>query len=92
MIGTVFMTGDWWYEAFAVPWLATVAPVVFETGAGGRLLVGGLASFALFSIGWAIFGAVSVRALLPRAGSRSRCWSAGSCPVSRSRVPTSTAA
>jgi hypothetical protein len=62
VIGAVFMAGDWWYEAFAVPWLATVAPVVFETGAGGRLLVGGLASFALFAIGWAIFGAASVRA------------------------------
>lgn len=62
VIGTIFMAGDWWYEAFAVPWLAVAAPVVFETGAGGRLLVGGLASFALFSFGWVIFGAATVRA------------------------------
>src|SRR4029453_13037994 len=26
--GSVFMTGDWWYEAFAVPRLAEVAPDV----------------------------------------------------------------
>ena len=68
LIGTVFMAGDWWYEAFVVPWLADVAPVVFETGAGGRLLVGGLASFALFSFGWSLFGAASIRArVFPRA-------------------------
>ena len=68
LVGTIFMTGDWWYEAFAVPWLADVAPSVFETGAGGRLLIGGLASFALFSFGWALFGAASVRArVFPRA-------------------------
>jgi len=62
LVGTVFMAGDWWYEAFAVPWMADVAPVVFETGAGGRLLIGGLASFALFSVGWVIFGVASLRA------------------------------
>jgi hypothetical protein len=68
LIGTMFMAGDWWYEAFAVPWMADVAPVVFETGAGGRLLIGGLASFALFSFGWALFGAASIRArVFPRA-------------------------
>jgi hypothetical protein len=67
LIGTVFMAGDWWYEAFAVPWLADVAPVVFDTGAGGRLLVGGVASFALFAFGWALFGAASIRArVFPR--------------------------
>ena len=26
VIGTVFMAGDWWYEAFAVPWMATSLP------------------------------------------------------------------
>ena len=72
LIGTMFMAGDWWYEAFAVPWLADVAPVVFETGAGGRLLVGGLTSFALFSIGWALFGAASIRARVFPERSRSR--------------------
>jgi hypothetical protein len=53
---------------FRCPWLADAAPVVFETGAGGRLLMGGLSSFALFSLGWVIFGAASLRArVFPRA-------------------------
>jgi hypothetical protein len=68
VIGTVFMAGDWWYEAFAVPWMADVAPVVFETGAAGRLLIGGLTSFFLFGLGWLLFGAATVRAaVFPRA-------------------------
>ena len=41
VIGTMFMTGDWWYEAFAVPRLAEVAPDVVDTFVGGRLLIGG---------------------------------------------------
>jgi heat shock protein HslJ len=68
LTGTVFMAGDWWYEAFAVPWMADVAPVVFQTGAGGPLLLGGLTSFALFALGWVLFGAASLRArVFPRA-------------------------
>jgi uncharacterized membrane-anchored protein YitT (DUF2179 family) len=62
MIGTVFMAGDWWYEAFAVPRLAEVAPDVIDTFVGGRLLVGGVSSFVLFGLGWALFGAVTWRA------------------------------
>lgn len=68
LTGTIVMAGDWWYEAFAVPWMADVAPVVFETGAGGPLLLGGLASFALFALGWGLFGAASIRGgVFPRA-------------------------
>jgi hypothetical protein len=68
LTGTVWMAGDWWYEAFAVPWMADVAPAVFETGAGGPLLAGGLVSFALFALGWVLFGAASLRAkVFPRA-------------------------
>jgi len=63
VIGTMFMTGDWWYEAFAVPRLAEVAPNVV----GGRLIIGGLTSFALFGIGWIMYGAASTRArVIPR--------------------------
>jgi hypothetical protein len=35
---------------------------VFEIGPGGRLLVGGLASFALVGLGWLLFGIASIRA------------------------------
>lgn len=62
IIGIVFMAGDWWYEAFAVPRMAVVAPQVFDTFVGGRLLIGGVSSFVLFGIGWAMFGAASLRA------------------------------
>ena len=67
VLGTVFMTGDWWYEAFAVPRLAEIAPDIVDTFAGGRLIIGGLISFALFGIGWIMYGAASVRArVIPR--------------------------
>ena len=70
IIGTVFMAGDWWYEAFAVPRMAEVAPEAMETFVGGRLLIGGLTSFVLFGIGWILFGAASIRAnVYPRATS-----------------------
>jgi hypothetical protein len=62
ILGTVFMAGDWWYEAFAVPRLAEVAPEVMDTFARSRLLVGGLTSFILFGIGWVLYGIASVRA------------------------------
>ena len=62
LLGTVFMAGDWWYEAFAVPRIAEVAPDEIPTFVGGRLLMGGLASFVLLGIGWVLFGAASLRA------------------------------
>jgi hypothetical protein len=62
IVGTVVMAGDWWYEAFAVPWIAEDAPALVEAGVGARVLVGGLISFALFGIGWILFGAASLRA------------------------------
>ena len=67
VLGTMFMTGDWLCEAFAVPRLAEVAPDVVDTFVGGRLIIGGLASFALFGIGWILYGAASTRArVVPR--------------------------
>jgi hypothetical protein len=62
IVGTVFMAGDWWYEAFAVPRIAEVAPQVIDTFVGGRLLMGGVMSFALFGLGWVLFGIASMRA------------------------------
>ncbi|HET9757773.1 MAG TPA: hypothetical protein VFP66_14800 [Candidatus Limnocylindrales bacterium] len=62
LLGTIAMAGDWWYEAFAVPRIAEVAPELIATFVGGRLLMGGLASFVLLGIGWVLFGAASLRA------------------------------
>ncbi len=66
MIGTTFMAGDWWFEAFAVPRLAEIAPDVMDTWVGGRLFSGGVSSFILFGLGWALFGAADLaRGRLP---------------------------
>jgi hypothetical protein len=62
IVGTVFMAGDWWFEAFSVPRLAEVAPSAMDTFTGGRLLAGGLTSFVLFGIGWLLYGIASLRA------------------------------
>ena len=68
LMGTIFMAGDWWYEAFATPRIAEVAPELIDSFVGGRLFMGGLASFALLGIGWVVFGVASLRArVFPRA-------------------------
>jgi hypothetical protein len=67
VVGTMFMTGDWWYEAFAVPRLAEVEPEAVEDFVGGRLIIGGVTSFVLFGIGWIMYGMASIRArVIPR--------------------------
>jgi hypothetical protein len=67
VVGTMFMTGDWWYEAFAVPRLAEVEPDAIDNFVGGRLLIGGVTSFVLFGIGWIMYGVASIRAhVIPR--------------------------
>src|SRR3954469_14176296 len=67
VVGTMFMTGDWWYEAFAVPRLAEVEPDAIDNFVGGRLLMGGVTSFVLFGIGWIMYGVASIRAhVIPR--------------------------
>jgi hypothetical protein len=66
-VGTALVTGDWWFEAFAFPWLAQTAPGIVATPAGGTLLLGGMFSFATFTVGWLIFGAATFRArVFPR--------------------------
>lgn len=62
IIGTVFMAGDWWFEAFAVPRIAELTPALLDTFVGGRLLIGGVSSFVLFGVGWGLFGIASLRA------------------------------
>jgi len=67
--GTVALAGDMWFEGFAVPWLAQVAPVVFGADRSGSLLMAAwLVSVVLFSLGWILFGLASLRArVFPRA-------------------------
>ena len=65
--GTALVCGDWWFEAFAVPWLAQVAPDLLTAPASGPLLAGGVLSLTGFTIGWLVFAAASFRArVFPR--------------------------
>ncbi len=66
-LGTMLVAGDWWFETFAVPWLAEVAPQVLEIAPSGTLIAGGVTGFALFAAGWALFGIASFRSrVFPR--------------------------
>ena len=66
-VGTALVTGDWWFEAFAFPWLAQAAPDLVATPATGVLLLGGMLSFTTFTIGWLIFAAATFRSrVFPR--------------------------
>jgi hypothetical protein len=65
--GTALVAGDWWFEAFVLPWQLHVAPEVATAAASGTLLVGGSLTFGLFSLGWIVFGAATWRArVFPR--------------------------
>ncbi len=61
LVGTMFLAGDLWFEAFAVPWLGDVAPASLHL-AGGTLMIGAFASYVLFAAGWILFGLASLRA------------------------------
>ena len=67
-LGTMLVAGDWWFEAFAAPYLAGVAPQALAEGASGTLVVGGLAGFVLFALGWVLIGLARFRARVFRAG------------------------
>src|SRR5215207_2600145 len=92
VIGTIFMTGDWWFEAFATPRIAELAPELIDTFPGGRLLMGGLASFALLGIGWVLFGARACARASFQGPSQRRFWSAACCLGFPSASPISAAA
>jgi hypothetical protein len=61
LAGTANLGGNMWFEAFAVPWLAPIAPQALGLQSG-LLVVGGLSSYVMFMVGWVAFGAVSLRA------------------------------
>lgn len=66
-LGTVLVAGDWWFEAFVVPWLAEVAPQTLELTPSGTLIAGGVTGFALFASGWVLFEIASFRSrVFPR--------------------------
>ncbi len=66
VIGTVFLAGDLWFDTFAGPWIITAAPEVADAPTGS-VVSGAFVSYALFAIGWVLFGLASLRArVFPR--------------------------
>jgi hypothetical protein len=66
-LGTLLAAGDWWFELFATPFYADLAPRAVEADASGSLLTGGTITFTSFAFGWVLFGIASVRAgVFPR--------------------------
>ena len=63
VIGTVALAGDMWFEGFASPWIARVAPAMFSADrTGSSLVTAWLVTVVLFALGWALFGLASWRA------------------------------
>lgn len=56
LVGTLDMAGNMWFDGFAGPWIADVAPEAILAGGSGMLAIGGLSSYVLFAIGWMVFG------------------------------------
>ncbi len=66
VVGTALAAGALWSQVFVVPRLAEAAPEVADRGEGS-VLAGFLLSFLLFGVGWAVFGAATLRArVFPR--------------------------
>jgi hypothetical protein len=61
LAGTLTQGGNMWFEGFAVPWLAQVAPSVFTAEKTITLQVGALAAYLLFALGWILFGIAVLR-------------------------------
>ncbi|WP_232668513.1 hypothetical protein [Pseudonocardia sp. TRM90224] len=62
LLGTMTQAGNMWFDGFAGPWLAEVAPQVFAGEKTVTLQLGGLLSYALFALGWILFGIAVLRA------------------------------
>jgi hypothetical protein len=68
LAGTVLVAGDWWFEAFVVPALASAAPDVLTSAPSGSVLAGALATIGLYTVGWTLFGVAALRTRsIPRA-------------------------
>lgn len=61
LVGTLDMAGNMWFDAFAGPWIADVAPGAVLAGGSGVLAAGGLSSYVLFALGWTVFGIAGSR-------------------------------
>jgi hypothetical protein len=67
-LGTLIVAGDWWFEAFAIPRIATETPDVLRLPPSASVLVGAIATVGLYTVGWTLFGLAALRArAFPRA-------------------------
>ena len=62
LVGTMTQGGNMWFDGFAAPWLAEVAPQVFTGEKTVILMIGGGSSYVLFALGWVLYGIASLRA------------------------------
>jgi hypothetical protein len=61
-VGTMTQGGNMWFDGFAAPWLAEVAPQVISAEKTITLQVGALSAYVLFALGWMMFGVALLRA------------------------------
>jgi hypothetical protein len=54
--GTMTQGGNMWFDGFAGPWIAEVAPQAIAAEKTITLQVGALSAYLLFALGWAMFG------------------------------------
>lgn len=67
LFGTILLAGDFWLEAFFVPYLADQAPAVVDENPTGIAIAGAGVTFATWVIGWVLFAVASWRArVFPR--------------------------
>jgi hypothetical protein len=48
--------GNMWFDGFAAPWIAEVAPQAIAAEKTITLQVGAISAYLLFALGWAMFG------------------------------------
>jgi hypothetical protein len=66
-LGTLLVAGDWWFEAFVVPTIATAAPEVLQLSPSGSVLAGAIVTLGVYTAGWVLFGVATLRAgAIPR--------------------------
>jgi hypothetical protein len=64
VVGTIASAGNvGWADVFALPWFVDVAPEAVQVRpTSGMYVYGAVASYALFTLGWVLFGLASLRA------------------------------
>jgi hypothetical protein len=60
--GTMTQGGNMWFDGFAGPWIAEVAPQVIASEKTITLQIGALSAYVLFALGWMLFGIALLRA------------------------------